>query len=206
LKPSAAAAALLALAIPVPAHAKLFDIYAGPRVGMVQGWGQGRLRGLGFGAEAGAELLLFDVMVDYTALVGGQRSGASLTELMLGLDGDLPLDEAAGFYLRLGTAAGLGLLTPKAPVAAGERELSYKGLVVRGTLALERHLNRFVVVGLEFTGGYHYFLESGLIKQLTSGMPVVPPDGTTPALADRWVHGGQFAGLITIRAHFEPLR
>jgi hypothetical protein len=166
---------------------------------MMQGWGQG-LRGLGFGAEAGIELLLFDAIVDYTALVGGPRSGASMTELLRGMDGDFPLDEAAGFYLRIGSAAGLGLLSPKAPPAMpGGGELTYKGLVLRATVALERHLNRFVIIGLEFTGGYHYFLESQLIKQISSGMPVVPGSPQ-----DRWVQGGQFGGLVTLRAHFEP--
>jgi hypothetical protein len=192
-------AALLALLLPGMAEAKLLDLYAGPRVGVMQGWGQG-LRGLGFGAEVGAELLLFDFMVDYSALVGGQRSGASMTELLLGLDGDIPLDGAAGVYLRLGTAAGLGLLSPKVK-SSGAGELTYKGLIVRGTFALERHLGHFVVIGLEFDGGYHYFLESGLLRQLGSGMPVVDPN---QPLADRWVHGGQFTGLLTLRAHFEP--
>jgi hypothetical protein len=192
-------AGLLALAAPAPAQAKLLDIYAGPRVGMMQGWGQG-LRGLGFGAEAGVELLLFDAVVNYTALLGGQRSGASMTELLLGMDGDFELDGAAGLYLRVGGAAGLGLLSPKAPPAMpGGGELTYKGLVLRGTVALERHLNRFVIIGLEFTGGYHYFLESQLIKQLSNGVPVVPGSAQ-----DRWVQGGQFAGLLTLRAHFEP--
>jgi hypothetical protein len=193
--------ALLALVLPGAAQGKLFDLYAGPRMGMMQGWGQG-LRGLGLGAEVGAELLLFDAIVDYHTLVGGSRSGASMTELLLGLDGDFALDETNAVFLRLGVASGLGLLTPKIRSAGGQ-ELSYKGLVVRGTLALERHLNRFVVIGLEFTGGYHYFLESGLIKQLSTGA-LPGPDGT--ALQDRWVSGGQFAGLVTVRAHLEPFR
>ena len=192
--------ALLALVLPAVAQGKLLDLYAGPRVGIMQGWGQG-LRGVALGAEVGAEVVFFDVIVDYHALVGGGRSGASATELLLGLDGDFALDDTNAFFLRLGGASGLGLLTPRTRSTTGQ-ELSYKGLILRGTLAVERHLNRFVVVGLELTGGYHYLLESGLLRQLTSGMAV--PEGTTAQ--DRWVTGGQFSALITIRAHFEPFR
>jgi hypothetical protein len=193
--------ALLAVAVPAAAHGKLLDLYAGPRMGVMQGSGQG-LRGVALGAEVGAEVVFFDLMVDYHALVGGARSGASATDFLLGIDGDFALDDTDALFLRLGGASGLGLLTSKIRSTTGQ-ELSYKGLVLRGTLAIERHLDRFVVVGLEFTGGYHYLLESGLLKQLMSGMAV--PEGTT-AQQDRWVTGSQFAALITLRAHFEPFR
>jgi hypothetical protein len=193
--------ALLALVVPGAAQGKLLDLYAGPRVGLMQGGRQG-MRGLALGAEVGAEVVFFDIIADYHTLVGGGRSGASMTELLLGLDGDFELDEKNALFLRLGGASGVGLLTPKTRSATGQ-ELSYKGIVLRGTLAIEHHFNRFVVAGLEFTGGYHYFLESSLIKQLMSGMAV--PEGAT-AQQDRWVTGGQFSALITIRAHFEPFQ
>jgi hypothetical protein len=192
---------LVALLVPGVAQGKLLDLYAGPRLGVMQGWGQG-LRGLGVGVEVGAELLFFDLIADYHTVVGGARSGASMTELLLGLDGDFALDDTNALFLRLGGASGLGLLTPRTRSATGQ-ELSYKGLILRGTLAIERRLNRFVIVGFELTGGYHYFLESGLIRQLTSGMAV--PEGGTAA-QDRWVSGGHFAGLITLRGHFEPFQ
>jgi hypothetical protein len=186
--------------VPAAVHGKLLDLYAGPRMGVMQGSGPG-LRGAALGAEVGAEVVFFDLIVDYHALVGGSRSGASATEFLLGLDGDFALDDSGALFLRLGGASGLGLLTSKTRSSTGH-ELSYKGLVLRGTLAIERHLNRFVVVGLELTGGYHYLLETGLLKQLTSGMAV--PEGT--AAQDRWVTGSQFSALVTLRAHFEPFQ
>lgn len=211
-----ARAGLLALAgglasVPAPAAAKFLDLYVGPRAGLHQGGGEGSLRGFGLGFELGAEVLLFDGFVSYTQLLGGRQSGSTLTKLLLGIDGDLPLDgrERPATFLRLGGAAGLGLVTPRAPdFPIDAKQLSHRGLVLQGTVALEHHLNPFVIVGLQFEAGYHYFLSRAKLEELAR-----PPEGqappaepaSMPRLEDHYVHALQVLGLLTARVHFEPL-
>lgn len=210
---SIAAALVVAGALSsAPAQAKLLDIYAGPRTGMVTGWGDGGMRGLGFGVELGAELLLFDLFANHTQVAGGDRSGATSTQFLLGVDGDFGLDGlvAPRFFLRVGGAAGLGLLTDDpVDLPIDNRQLSHKGVVVQGTAALEYHVNRFVIAGVELVGGYSYLWSHGLyyrqLAEEAARSRTMPGSRRSIDFSESVVNGGQFTMMFTIRAHFEPL-
>lgn len=210
MRPGVLALALLAASAPAATSAKLLDIYAGPKLGGVQGFGEGGLAGLAWGLEVGAEVLLFDGIFSLTQVLGGKQSGATLTQFLLGIDGDLPLTMVGSVgretFLRLGGAAGFALVTPE-PVSfpIDGKQVSHRGLAMQGTLALERHLGRFVIVGLELGLGYRYFLAS---ETIAAKVPVAPSPGDPqpmPALASGdWGHGFAFTGLFAARVHFEP--
>lgn len=198
--------AALALGMARPAEAKFFDIYAGPRFGVAQGAGGGAKRGAVAGVQAGLELVLFDAMFDFSEIVGGKDAGASLTQLLLGADGDIPLDglSHAQTFFRVGAAAGLALVTPKAPhFPLDDKQIEHKGVALQGIAALERHLGRFVIVGLEFTLAYRYMLSHELVDSAAMMQPTAIPPALSP---DHWESSTQAMGLITARIHFEPLQ
>lgn len=174
------------------AEAKFLDLSAGARAGGVIG-ANPTLRGPGLGFEVGAEVVLLDATINYLQLFDGGGPAATLTQFLIGLDADIPVDGrlTPRTYLRFGGALGAAIVTPRPidlPLDKGET--SHWGFVTQAIFALDHHLNRVVVAGMEFVGGYHYFV----------------PGGSAPVNTGDNLHGVRFMGLATLRVHFEPLR
>lgn len=192
---SLAAAGVVASAVMLSsvgmAEAKLLDLYAGTHTGTTFGWADGS-RGFALGFDVGAELLGVDAAVSFNQLFDGSGAAGTITQLALGIDTDIAIDfrRRPKMFLRLGGDLGFAIVT-RQPVdlPLDEAQTSHLGPVTNALGALEYHFNRFLIGGLQFTGGYHYFARGGDVAQDES--------------SDH-VHGGQFNFLVTFRGHFDP--
>jgi hypothetical protein len=165
---------LAALAAASPAQARWVDLYAGARAGGITGGGSGgagqpdffeRSQGPGLGFEVGAKLLIFDVAANFMQLFGSNGSAGTLTQILAGIEIDIPVGRAklhdgrTRAVFRPGLVGGVAFGTPK-PVSPplSNAQVSDKGLVSEIKLGYEYFLNPFVGVGFEGDLGYHYLL------------------------------------------------
>jgi hypothetical protein len=188
---------------PRAAEAKLFDLYASGRAGQIWGWGISdvnaeasnffdRVRGPSLGAEVGAEVFLVNLSVNFNQLFDREGPAGTLTQFLVGFDGDLAIDSRLKpkTFLRFGVSGGLALGTHR-PVdpPLDNNQVSNKGPVAQGLVALDRHLNSVFIIGLEFIGGYHYFFAGG--------------DAPANAKTNQ-SQGAHVMGFLSLRVHFEP--
>ncbi len=196
---------LVATASPRPAEAKLLDVYAAARGGGVLGWGLNDINpeasdffktvhGPGMGAEIGIELLLLNASINFTQLFDTAGPAGTLTQFLLGFDGEIAVDgrKKPQTYLRLGLAGGAALGTHR-PVdpPLDNRQVSDKGFVGQATVALDQHLGDVFSIGLEVIPGYHFFFAGG--------------DAPANVGANQ-SHGMHVMALLSLRAHFEPFK
>ncbi len=169
---------------PAWAEAKVLDVYGSLKGGLVTGSGTNTLgpnaadyfeieRGPALGFELGAEIMAVDFIVNGTRMFdtrpneeagvkGG--SGGTYFQFLVGIDGDFALDSNPNpaTFLRVGGNAGVGLGLHRAVQAPLDNsQVSAKGLVANGVLALDHHLSKVFVVGLEVMPGYHVFFPGG---------------------------------------------
>lgn len=211
----AAALALGCLLEAAPSEAKVLDLYASLKGGWVTGGGSNSLaanaadyfeleRGPALGFEVGAEILFLDLMINGTRMfdprstdeAGVQEgSGGTFFQFLLGIDGDFALDGGAvpSTFLRVGGNAGVGLgLHREVRAPLDDSQVSDKGFVFNGVLALDQHLSRFFVVGLEVQPGYHIFFPGGAKQeQGVSG--------------DDHSRGFHFMTLAFVQFHLDPV-
>src|SRR4029079_2928153 len=124
----AAVLSLIITAAARPAEARWFDLHAGARAGGVVGWGSAsggnsdffeRTRGGGLGFEVGAKLLIFDLSANFLQVVNGSGRAGTLTQLLLGVEIDVPVGNAklksgqSRSIFRPGLAGGVGFGTPR---------------------------------------------------------------------------------------------
>lgn len=197
------------------AEAKLLDLYASMKGGWVTGQGSNSLaanasdyfdlaQGPSMGFELGAEVLFIDFIVSGTRIFD-QRSqdevrvsgpgGGTLFQFLLGLDGDFALDShpEPSTFLRLGVNGGvaLGLHRDVRPPLDND-QVSDKGFVWNGVVALDYHLNKLFVVGLEASPGYHFFFPGGA----AANQNVNEAENS---------HGTHFLGMAFVQFHLDPL-
>lgn len=163
------------------AHAKLLDVYGSTKAGYVTGRGTNSLvpnasdyfdieKGPGFGFEVGAEILFLDFMVNGTRIFDraadsrGEDGAGYFFQFLTGIDGDFAIGEGEdpSTFLRIGVNGGAALGTHrKVKPPLDNAQVSDKGFVVNGVIALDYHLGKLFVVGLEFMPGWHYFFPGG---------------------------------------------
>jgi hypothetical protein len=184
-----------------PAEARLIDLHAGVVAGGLTGWGSdshtpdffSKTNGAAFGAEVGLKLLMFDLSIRFLQVADSRGLTGTLATAMLGFEIDVPISEVAHadgsksqIILRPGFAGGIGFGTP-APVQTpyNNAQISDKGLLAQGKLALDYNIFALLSVGVEADFGYHYFL------------------GGNDLTADMQSHssGVQLAGLGTFTFH-----
>lgn len=198
--------------VPPAGRCEMLDLYGSLKTGWVGGGGSADQldyfdleRGPALGLELGAEILFIDVMVNATRMFdqraneeAGVKGGGSgtLFQFLLGIDGDFAIDglERPSTFLRLGLNGGLGLgLHRDVRPPLDNSQVSAKGFMGNAVVALDHHLNRFFVVGVEASPGYHYFLPGG----------ASPNQGINDA--DNQSHGFHFMGLAFVQVHLAPL-
>jgi hypothetical protein len=202
LRAAALGALVVAAALaPRPAEAKLVDLYGALRGGGVVGSGTASgeqssdffksARGPGFGFELGLELLNVNASVNFTQLLDGGGAAGTVTELLLGFDGEIGIDglRRPKTFIRLGGSAGIALGThrPVNPPLDNE-QVSDKGPILQAVVGVDRYLAPVVTIGLEATAGYHYFAAG----------PLNSPTSTSS--------GMHLLIFFTVRAHLEPFR
>jgi hypothetical protein len=171
----ALAGVVVLLAAPA-AQAKLFDLYGGLRTGALMGWGSASgqpgaqdffetTHGPGMGFEVGLELLNVNAAVNFTQMLSSDGLAGTLTQLLLGFDGEIGVDglRRPKTFVRIGGAAGLGFGTPR-PVdpPLNNDQVTHRGPVFQATVGVDRYLVPLLTVGLEATGGYHYFIDGSI--------------------------------------------
>jgi hypothetical protein len=205
------------------AEARFLDLHAGLRAGGLTGRGSGSsptrrdffelVRGPTAGFEVGVKLLVLDLSLSFTQVLGGKGqigepgrrlngpagqigdpgenlgTGSSLgtgtlTTLLLGFEMEFNLP--AHLLLRPRIAAGFGIGTqhPFDPPLRND-DVSHKGVVAEGQLPLEHYFNPFLAAGAELAAGFHYFLGGNLVVND----------------AGNWSSGMQFRALLTLTAH-----
>jgi len=163
----------LAIAAAAPAEARLIDLYAGPRAGGIVGWGSRsttpdfyeKVRGAALGAEVGVKVLVLNLSVSFLQMLDSNGRSGTLTQAILGFEFDIPIGEGTTrqarrkVLLRPGVGAGVGFGTP-GPVhpPLSNAQLSDKGFISQGKLALEYNPNVVLGFGVEGAFGYHYFV------------------------------------------------
>jgi hypothetical protein len=183
-----AGVALLLLAAPRMAEARLVDLHAGLRGGALVGWGSDsktpdffdKTRGGVVGFELGVKLLVLDLSANFLQVINGSGRVGTLTQFLLGVELDFPVGSGRSnesrnrTILRPGINAGFGFGTP-GPVdpPLTNSQISDKGFISNLKLALEHFLNPYIGVGIEGDVGYHYFLGGMVVtssKDFSSGM------------------------------------
>jgi hypothetical protein len=155
------------------------------------GWSSGA-RGTALGLDVGVEIVSVDVMVSFTQLLGGGHG--TVTYATAGTDVDIPIDGlvAPKTFFRLGGETGFAFVTRQPlDLPLDKPQVSHMGFVANTTVAIEHYLNGLLAVGMQFSGGYHYFVRGGDVRVNES------LGGT---------HGGQFSGMVTFTAHLDPMR
>jgi hypothetical protein len=156
-----------------PAQARLIDLYAGPRAGGMIGWGSRsttpdffeKARGAALGAEVGVKVLVLNLSVSFLQMLDGSGRSGTLSQALLGFELDIPIgnprspEERRKLLLRPGAGAGVGFGTP-GPVRPplSNDQISDKGFITQGKLALEYNPNVLLGFGVEGAFGYHYFV------------------------------------------------
>ena len=164
---------LLVTLAAAPAEARLIDLYAGPRAGGMIGWGSRtatpdffeKARGAALGAEVGVKVLILNLSVTFLQMLDGNGRSGTLSQALLGFELDIPIgnprspEERRKLLLRPGAGAGVGFGTP-GPVRPplSNDQISDKGFITQGKLALEYNPNVLLGVGVEGAFGYHYFV------------------------------------------------
>lgn len=211
------AAAMLALALTGAlaneADAKLLDVYASTKGGFVTGQGSNSLKpgasdyfdlehGPGLGLELGAEILFLDFMVNGTRIFDrsedaqGEGGAGMFFQFLTGIDGDFAIGEDVdtSTFLRVGINAGIGLGTHRRVKAPLDNEqVSDKGFVANGVVALDYHLGKLVVVGFELSPGYHYFYPGGASNKDQS------------VNGDDQSQGTHLLGMAFLQFHLDPM-
>lgn len=184
----AAAVLVASLAAPSLAEARLVDLRAGLRTGALIGWGTDsstpdffeKTRGGAMGFEVGAKLLVLDLSANFLQVINGDGRVGTLTQLLLGVEIDIPIGSGRSnqgrnrTILRPGISGGFGFGTP-GPVdpPLDNSQISDKGFVSQLKIGVEHFLNPYVGLGVEGDLGYHYFLGGQVItsnKDFSSGM------------------------------------
>jgi hypothetical protein len=188
-----------------PAQARLIDLRADVRGGGFTGWGNTantpdffeRRGGGGLGAEVGVKLLIFDVSANFFQVLGGNGAEATLTQLLAGINLDVPLGNDK-FQSGIDRGHNKNILHPLANFgfALGTPEpihppldnaqISHKGLVTNVGLGYEHFLTGVIAVGAEVDYGYHYFVGGGQ---------------TMMAANQTYSSGTQLAGYATLTFH-----
>lgn len=171
------------------------------------------VRGPAAGFELGVKLLVLDLSVSFMQVLGGkgqigdpgQRlddtpagqigdpgenvSGdgpgtGTLTQFLLGFE--MEFDLAPRLVLRPRISAGFALGTehPVTPPLHND-DVSHKGVVAQGEVALEKYLNPFLSVGAQLDLGVHYLLGGTLVVNDSRN----------------WSSGVQLLGMLTATAH-----
>jgi hypothetical protein len=176
---AAAVAAAAVLAGAGAAEARLIDLRAGLRAGGIIGWGSDaatpdffdETRGGAMGFEIGAKLLVLDLSANFLQVINGDGRVGTLTQLLLGIEVDIPVGRGRSVYtkkktiLRPGLSGGFGFGTP-GPVdpPLDNSQISDKGFVSQLKLGLEHFLTPYVGLGVEGDVGYHYFLGGTVVS------------------------------------------
>lgn len=180
--PSWLAAALIAATVLGTAGAaraqaggKLIDLHGSVLVGGMTGRGTNsavpdifrQSQGAGFGLELGARLLILDVSIRFLQMLGPNGYGGTMLTGLVGPMMEIPIvsggTDADGkarppkVVIRPGLAAGVafGTLVPVDP-PLNDAQLASKGLLAVGRFGVERMFGRFLGLGGELQGGYHY--------------------------------------------------
>jgi hypothetical protein len=164
-----------------PAEARLIDLHAGIIAGGITGWGTTantpdffqRRGGPGVGAEVGVKLLVFDVSANFFQVFDSSGRGATLTQVLLGVNIDVPVGNQK-FQDGIERGRSKNVIRPIANIggALGSPEpvhlpidnaqLSSKGLVTYWGLGYEHFINEFMGIGAVANFGYHYFVDGGI--------------------------------------------
>jgi hypothetical protein len=189
------------LAAPSPAHAKLFELYAGGNAGIMNGWGSpsdpttaidyfDRTHGTAVGVDIGAEVLEVSALLSFSKILSDGSSG-TFSEFLLGFDGEFGVDDLTkpATFLHLGVFGGLGVGTSQAVDVLGDtRRVANKGPVVQLSAGIDHYFLQVISVGIEARAGYHYFVP-GSFSELSGS-----------------AQGGHLLLLVTARAHLDPFK
>jgi hypothetical protein len=211
-------------AAPRLAQARFLDLHVGLRAGGLTGRGSGssperrdffeRVRGPAAGFELGVKLLVLDLSLSFTQVLGGKgeigdpgrplagrSSGVigepgeslgagtslgtgTLTTLLLGFEMEFKLPAQLLLRPRVAGGFGLGTQHPFAPPLRND-DVSHKGLVAEAQVPLEHYFNPFLAAGVEVAAGFHYFLGGNLVVNDSQN----------------WSSGLQFRALLALTAH-----
>ncbi|MDX2021768.1 MAG: hypothetical protein SF187_16130 [Deltaproteobacteria bacterium] len=195
------------------ADAKLLDVYGSTKMGYITGRGTNTLnpnasdyfdieKGPAFGFEVGAEILFLDFMINGTRIFDqaadsrGEDGAGYFFQFLTGIDGDFAVGEGddPSTFLRVGVNGGAALGTHrkvKAPL--DNAQVSDKGFVANGVVALDYHLGKLFVVGVELMPGYHYFFPGG------------DSDKNQSLNGDDQSKGMHVMGMAFLQFHLDPL-
>jgi hypothetical protein len=195
------------------AQAKLLDVYGSTKGGYVTGRGTNNLNsnaadyfdlehGPALGFEVGAEILFLDFMINGTRIFDqvadsqGEKGGGLFFQFLTGIDGDFAIGDSSdpSLFLRLGLNGGFALGTHrKVKPPLDNAQVSDKGFVTNGVVALDYHLGKLFVLGVELAPGYHFFFPGGDSNKDQS------------ANGDDQSQGLHMLGMAFLQFHLDPL-
>lgn len=165
------------LLTPVPAQAKLFDLYLQAQLGAGGGGGTGGAQednafasdasGGAYGLIAGAEILFFDVWVNHTQYFGTGGIHGTFTQFMAGFDVDFALDEPDPgkrneFFAEVGLGVGFGLGTGRqVDPPLDNAQVSDKGAILEAHVSGEYRINRALSAGVSVPIQWAYMVKNG---------------------------------------------
>lgn len=160
----AAPIALILVAQPRPAEAKIFEIWGSALAGGAYGNGKTNkdffnwAGGGAAGVEVGAKVLFISAYVDYLRFFGGD-TGANLIGFNLGGDGTVGLVGGLGLVLRLAGTFYIGTLDDDdaRPDGTTTNNVQTRGVGVRGGVGLRYSFWKVFSIGVTPQIGYHYF-------------------------------------------------
>jgi hypothetical protein len=166
------------------AQGKLIDLHGAVLVGGSTGNGSAaggtdfyhQTQGPGFGGEVGVRLLVLDLSIRFLQMVGSDGREGTQSTLFFGPSIEIPIlgggTDSAGRHrpvtlvIRPALVGGLvfGTPAPVSPPLTGD-QISAKGVLGMGRLAVEWMFGPIFGLGVEAEGGYHYLIgASGVVN------------------------------------------
>lgn len=166
-----------ALAIPATASADVFKLYGEAQGGGMYGKGIsgdqkaesffGRGKGGAYGAQIGAEFLVFDGHVSHRQYVNGDGL-KTWTQFGIGLHFGIDTGSAEqkkqgkGGYISIGAGPAFGIGTgAQVMPPLDNAQLTDKGFLLEGRFDFGKHLNKVFDIGVAIPASYGYFFKSG---------------------------------------------
>lgn len=194
-------------AIPATASADVFKLYGEVQGGGMYGKGVqgdqkdksffGQAKGGAYGAQIGAEFLIFDGHVSHRQYVNGDglktwtQFGVGLH---FGLDTGTPEEKKVGKggYFAFGAGIGFGIGTgAQVMPPLDNAQLTDKAFLLEGRFDFGKHLNKVFDIGIAVPASYGYFFKSG--------------NGATANDLSTHYQGVQVDALLVLRANIRFL-
>jgi hypothetical protein len=191
------------LAAPAAASADVFKLYGEAQAGGMYGQGISgdhkqdsffqKGRGVGYGAQVGVQILVFDGHVSHRQFPLGDTL-QTWTQFTVGFHFGADLGTAeqkkrqVGNYISLDVGAGFGMGTgAQVDLPLDNAQLTDKGFMGVVRFDFGKHLNKVLDIGVAIPASYGYFFKSG--------------NGATANMLDTHYQGLQVEVLLLLRAN-----